>query len=197
MKVVVIGASLGGFTALSHLFSLLPEDFSLPILAVQHIGATESVSLSESLQLHSALTIVQGEPLVKAQRGYVYISPSDYHMLIEKDYTISLSTDEKVNYSRPSIDVLFESAALSFPAGTIGILLTGANNDGAAGMKLIGETGGITIVESPETAYCPFMPSSALELYTPDHVLPLENIAEVLCTITGDRYEPHPEHSHS
>ncbi len=197
MKLVVIGASLGGYTAISRILADLPDHFSLPILIVQHIGAVKENSLAESLSWHSRLPVEEGEPLTPILPGHVYISPPEYHMLIERDFTISLSLDEKVNYSRPSIDVLFESASCSFPGEVIGILLTGANSDGAQGMKAIGESGGITIVESPERAVCPFMPASAIRLREPDHIIPLESIADVLCTITGDVYEPHTEHTYS
>ena len=190
MKVVVIGASLGGISAITSILASLPRSFSLPILIVQHISRNEDVvSFIEYLNGHSNISVIEGEPLIQALPGHAYISPARYHMLIEKDYTISLSSDEKVNFSRPSIDVLFESAAYSFFGETIGILLTGANNDGSQGIKAISNTGGITIIESPESAFCPVMPASALALCTIDHVLPLSSIAEVLCSITGDPYE--------
>ena len=197
MKIVVMGASFGGLHAITTILAGLPAQFSIPILVVQHIGVPEGLTLAKSLKKRLNKPIFQGEPLMEVKKGHIYIAPVEYHMMIEKDLTLSLSVDEKVNFSRPSIDVLFESAAYSFPGETIGILLTGANNDGARGLHMIKESGGITIVESPETAFSPTMPSSAISLFTPDHILSLPLIAPELCSITGDIDELRAEHSHS
>ena len=196
MRLVVVGASLGGVTALTTLLSKLPTTFSLPLMIVLHISDNDESSLAEVLSYRSALPVEQGEPWVTIEPGHVYVSPADYHMLVEKDFTISLSLEEKINYSRPSIDVLFESAAHSLPAEIIGVLLTGSNSDGAKGIKAIHDAGGMTLVESPDTAFCRTMPASALELCTPNYVIPVSLMAETLCFITGDVYDPKTEYSH-
>ena len=114
------------------------------------------------------------------QGGRAYVAPPDYHLLIERDETISLSIDEKVNYSRPSIDVLFENATYAWSAGLIGVVLTGANADGARGLRVIKERGGLTVVRDPATAEHPVMPQAAIDATEVDHVLPLEEIGKLL-----------------
>ena len=189
MRLVVIGTSMGGIETLLTLLGSLPADFPLPVAIVQHMGKEVQMPLADLFRSRSELLVCEGEPLQPLQSGSVYLAPVDYHMLIEKDMTISLSLDEKVNYSRPSIDVLFESAAFSVGADVIGVLLTGASRDGAAGVKAIKEAGGLVIVESPETAVCSFMPRKALELVDADYVLPIAEIGPLLCSLTGGLHE--------
>lgn len=114
------------------------------------------------------------------QPGIVYIAPANYHLLVEKDRNLSLSVDRQVNYSRPAIDVLFETASWAYQKTLVGILLTGASNDGSLGLRSIQEQGGMTVVQDPSTAVAPFMPQSALDLIKVDHLLSLEKISTLL-----------------
>ena len=167
--------------ALKTILGLLKKELSVPIIIVQHTGPNAGDYMARHLDATSALNVKEADEKEKLMPGTVYIAPANYHLLVESNETLSLSLDERVNYSRPSIDVLFESAADVFAADLIGIVLTGANNDGSKGLKRIKEAGGLAIVQAPESAEVPAMPQSALEAVgNPDYVLPLEGIAAVL-----------------
>ncbi|HEU4718456.1 MAG TPA: chemotaxis protein CheB, partial [Bacteroidia bacterium] len=142
---VVIGASAGGLYALSFLFEALPEDYPVPIAVVQHRSKDQKELLEDVLRHKCLIAVQQAEEKESIRPGVVYIAPPDYHLLIESDRTFSLTSDELVNYSRPSIDVLFESASAVFGARLAGIILTGANADGAAGISALSKRGGMTI----------------------------------------------------
>jgi two-component system chemotaxis response regulator CheB len=182
-EAVVIGTSAGGLNAMKVLFSALPASFALPCVVVQHIGARSDGWWIEFLNEKSALQIKEADEKESIEKGTVYVAPPNYHLLVEKDKTFSLTIDERVNYARPSIDLLFESAAYAYTDRLIGILLTGSNHDGAGGLKKIGELGGLTIVQDPATAEWPGMPASAIAAFQPDHILPLEGIASLLMEI--------------
>ena len=175
-KAVVIGVSAGGFAALTKLFSTLPKDFPLPIIVVQHIHKHQSGYLFEHLNKHCALKIKEADEKEIIKPGNIYFAPPNYHLLIEEDKTFSLSVDEKVNYSRPSIDVLFKCAAEVYKNQLIGIILTGANNDGTDGMRIIKENGGLTIAQDPRDAEFPVMPQSAMNKVEMDIIFTLENL---------------------
>ncbi len=177
---VVIGASSGGMQALKTLLSALPASFLLPIVIVQHIHEHSDAYLAEYLSRAGALAVKDAEDKETPQPGMAYLAPAGYHLLIEPDGSFSLSMDEKVNYCRPSIDMLFESAADAFGDRLIGVVLTGANADGAAGLKIIRQRGGMAIVQNPKTAESPYMPQAAMQCAQPDHVLDLEKIAPLL-----------------
>ena len=181
-KLVVIGASLGGLKALASILSELPADFPLPIAIVQHRTRDNGNSLRSILQLISNLTLEEPNDKAEIKPGRVYLAPPNYHLLVEKGH-FALSTDPPVEYSRPSIDVLFESAALAYGASLIGIILTGANRDGARGASLIKHYGGYVIVQDPQTAESPAMPEAVLGMTPVDRVLPLEEIAAALVQI--------------
>jgi len=193
-EAIVIGVSSGGMNALKFLFSRLPADFSIPIIIVQHVSARSDNEWIKLLNEKSNLTIKEAdekekiacptEQLLGRETRKVYIAPANYHLLIEKDRTFSLTIDELVNFARPSIDVLFESAAEAYKNKLIGIVLTGSNNDGAKGIKRIKEYGGLAIVQDPETAESPTMPASALAVMQPDYILSLEKIVQLLIKIT-------------
>jgi two-component system chemotaxis response regulator CheB len=179
---VVIGASLGGLHALHVLLAGLPKNFPLPVAIVQHRDKNSGEPLSAYLQNYSDLEVIEvcdKEPIVS---GRIFIAPTDYHLLIE-DGWFALSTEAKVWYSRPSIDVLFESAAFVCGGKAIGILLTGANQDGANGLKEIKKHGGLTLAQDPATAECGVMPGSAISLGIVDKVMSLESISEFLVGI--------------
>jgi len=181
---IVIGVSSGGMTALKFIFSALPADFSLPIITVQHISANSDNDWIKLLNKKSNLTIKEADEKEKIETGNVYIAPSNYHLLIESDKTFSLTIDEYVNFARPSIDVLFESAADAYKNKLIGIVLTGSNNDGAKGIKRIKELGGMAIIQDPETAESSTMPESAIAAVQPDYIFSLEKIVQLLIKIT-------------
>lgn len=184
-EAVVMGASAGGMRALKTILDALPRDFSLPVAIVQHVASHADSFMAEYLGRDAALVVKEAGDKEAMQAGHVYLAPPDYHLLLEEDKTFSLSVDARVNFSCPSIDVLFESAAESFGGAVIGVLLTGASADGSAGLKAIKKAGGLTIVQDPETAESPYMPQSALHALTPDHVLPLDQIAALLQRIAA------------
>ena len=184
-EAIVIGVSSGGMNALKFIFSALPAGFRLPIIIVQHISAHSDNEWINILNDKSNLTIKEADEKEKIEIGNVYIAPANYHLLIENDKTFSLTIDEYVNFARPSIDVLFESAAESYKHKLIGIVLTGSNNDGAKGIKRIKEYGGLAIIQDPETAESPTMPASAIAAIEPDYILSLEKIIELLIKLNN------------
>lgn len=182
-EAIVIGVSSGGMNAMKMIFSRLPEDFGTPIIIVQHIGALSTNSWIKLFHEDSKLEILEADEKDKIARGRVYFAPANYHLLIESDKTFSLTIDERVNYARPSIDVLFESAAEAYKDKLIGVVLTGANNDGANGLKRIQQCGGLTIIQDPKDAESSYMPESAIALLEPDHLLSLTEIISLLIHI--------------
>ena len=179
-EAVAIGTSAGGMQALRTLLSAIPATFPMPIAIVQHIEPRSDAYLAEYLNQQSALTVKEAGDKEKLEPGTVYLAPADYHLLIEPDKSFSLSIDEKVNYCRPAIDPLFESAADAYGPTLIGIVLTGANADGAKGLKAIKDRGGRTIVQNPKTAESPSMPQAAIQAAAVDHVFDLEGIGSLL-----------------
>ncbi|MBF0486918.1 MAG: chemotaxis protein CheB [Nitrospirae bacterium] len=179
-EAVVIGASAGGLDALKALFTGLPDDFPLPIAAVLHLHRNTKDELITLMQRDIRLTVKYAQDKEKIKKGVLYIAPPDYHLLVEDDKTFSLSVDEHVNYSRPSIDVLFESAADAFRGHIIGIILTGANKDGSMGLKRIKARGGTAIVENPRSAQFPDMPLAAISETEVDYIL---DVNEITCKI--------------
>jgi len=176
---VVMGTSTGGLHALTRLLSGLPATFPLPIAIVQHRSRDSDERLATLLSGASLIPVLEAEDKEPLRSPGVYLSPPDYHLLIEADW-LALSTEEPVGYSRPSIDVLFESAAYSHGSGVIGVLLTGANQDGTRGLKRIKEHGGYVIIQNPDSAESAFMPKHAVKNLLPDRVLNLEQIADEL-----------------
>ena len=179
---VVIGVSAGGLKALSTLLPMLPKPFPLPVLVVQHRLADSDDFLATSLDRICAVRVKEAKEKEKLKAGCVYLAPANYHLLVERDETLSLSIDDRENYSRPSVDVLFESAAYVWSSRLIGIVLTGANADGARGAALIKERGGTVIVQDPATAERPEMPQAAK--ISADYVLTIQKIGELLKTLT-------------
>lgn len=179
-EAVVIGTSAGAIDALSAVLPKLPADFPLAILVVVHLPAHHDSLLVELFSAKSRLEVQEPDDKEPIRPGVVYLAPPNYHMLVEQERLISLSTEEPVNYCRPSIDLLFESAARAYGSGLIGIVLTGANQDGAAGLKQIVELGGMAIVQRPETAYSPVMPESARKACPEAHLMDLSEIAVFL-----------------
>jgi two-component system chemotaxis response regulator CheB len=183
-RLVVVGASAGGLHALRTIVSGLPDDFELPVVVVQH-RAKESELLCELLQECSGLPVSEVNDKQEIGPG-VWVGPPDYHLLLDDGF-FSLTTDEPVRYSRPSIDVTFESAADVYGMDLIGVVLTGANADGSRGLRRIADEGGHAIVQDPETAEVRVMPRSAAKAVPDACVLPLEEIAPHLTRIRGRR----------
>ena len=181
---VVIGCSAGGLEALRRVLAPLPPTFNLPVVVVAHTAADSGGLLPSLLDRACALSVVEAEEKMPAQPGRVYVAPPGYHLLIEEDETFSLSVDDKVCNVRPSIDVLFESAADVWGDGLIGVILTGANSDGTAGLKAIKGLGGYGIAEEPKTAYAETMPQSAISAGVVDRVLSLDVIGECLVVLS-------------
>ncbi len=179
---LVVGASAGGIHALRIVLGALPSAFAVPVFVVQHFPVNTAMFLPTLLAEGCALPITEAEDKASVQSGHVYIAAPGYHLLIEMDGTMALSADEVVNCSRPSIDVLFESAARVYGEALVGILLTGANNDGAQGIKTVRALGGYTIVEDPATAEAAAMPLAALNATPVDVVAPLDEIARLLAS---------------
>jgi two-component system chemotaxis response regulator CheB len=182
-EAIVIGVSSGGMNALKIIFSALPADFSTPIIIVQHVGANSDSQWINLLNEKSNLNLKEADEKEKIEKGKVYFAPPNYHLLIEKDKTFSFTIDERVSFARPSIDVLFESAAEAYKKKLIGVVLTGSNHDGTKGIKRIKECGGLAIIQDPETADSPYMPKSAIDAIEPDYILSLEDIVELLIKI--------------
>jgi two-component system chemotaxis response regulator CheB len=162
--VVCIGASAGAIEALGQILPELPPAFGVPVLVVVHVPADWKSALPELLGTRCALEISEAEDKVQASSGHVYFAPPNYHLLVEDDGCLALSADEPVNFSRPSIDVLFESVAHAFGSRALAILLSGANADGAAGLAMVKSCGGLTWVQTPATARVATMPEAALKL---------------------------------
>jgi len=170
-------------TVLVELLPGFPADFPLPIVIAVHLHPRQDNAHIERLAGQCALAVKEADEKEPIQSGAVYLAPPNYHLLIENDRTFSLSIDERVNYARPSIDVLFETAAQVYGPQTIGVVLTGANNDGARGLRLIKERGGLTIVQDPRTAESTYMPRATLEATPVDHVLSVPEIGKLLLKI--------------
>ena len=162
IKAVVIGASAGGVQALLQILPSLPASYPLTVLIFVHVPPDRDNALVSLFQARCQIQVREAEDKEPILPGLVYFAPSDYHLLVEKDGTLSLSSDELVNHSRPSIDVLLESAADAFGNELVGVILTGANDDGARGLQAVVEAGGVAIVEDPAEAYASAMPAASL-----------------------------------
>ncbi|MFZ6031301.1 MAG: chemotaxis protein CheB [Chloroflexota bacterium] len=182
---IVIGGSAGAMTALGELLPAIPAHYPLPVVITLHLHPWQDRYFLQHFNERCQLTVKEADEKEKPQAGYVYFAPPNYHLLFERDRTLSLSIDEKVHYSRPSIDVLFETAAEAFGPQLVGVVLTGANNDGAHGLSLIKQAGGLAIVQDPETAESPYMPKAAIAATTPDYVLPVAKIGTLLAKLAG------------
>jgi two-component system chemotaxis response regulator CheB len=191
-KAVVMGVSSGGLEALKILVPALLPDLAVPVIIVQHMSAQADSYLPARLNEISRLTVKEAEDKEPLRPSVVYVAPPDYHLLTEADGSLSLSVDPKVNFSRPSVDVLFESASDAFGSALVGVILTGANHDGARGLARIKRRGGLAIVQSPESAQSSAMPEAALESTSVDHILPLQDIAPFLNKLIG----PHHDKTH-
>jgi two-component system chemotaxis response regulator CheB len=180
IEAVVIGASAGGFEALLAILKGLPAGYPMPLVAVLHLPETHESRLAELFGYRLSLQVREARDKETLEAGVLYFAPSGYHLSIENDRSFSLSCEERVSYARPSIDVLFASAADAYGKSLAAVLLTGANYDGASGLAGIRIAGGFTIVQDPSTAEVPTMPEAAIRRMTPDLILPLAEIHSLL-----------------
>jgi two-component system, chemotaxis family, protein-glutamate methylesterase/glutaminase len=179
-EAVVIGASAGALEALSVILPALPAHFKLPVMVVVHVPADKPSVLAELFGAKCRIPVREAEDKEPIVGGTVYFAPPDYHLLVEVDKSLSLSSDEPVLFSRPSIDVLFESAADAYGSALIAIVLTGANQDGAKGMYAVAEAGGTALVQSPASAFASIMPEAVIETCPDARVMSLSAIAAYL-----------------
>jgi two-component system, chemotaxis family, protein-glutamate methylesterase/glutaminase len=179
-EAIAIGASAGALEALSVILPSLPANYELPVFVVVHLPPDKKSILAELLQTKCSIKVREAEDKEPISGGTAYFAPPDYHLLVEADRSLSLSNDEPVFYSRPSLDVLFESAADAYGPALIAIVLTGANQDGANGLRAVADAGGKAIVQSPEAAYASAMPEAAIAGCPDARVMSLEEIAVYL-----------------
>lgn len=186
MQLVVIGASTGGIELLSWLLAQLPENISYPILIVQHMPQDMPDSYIDTISRGARVRVQEAQHLAKIAPDVVYFAPADYHLLIENKEELVLSADPKVNYARPSIDVLFQSAAEVFAGECLGVVLTGANSDGAVGSASIIEHGGRVLVQDPATAQVGVMPNAVKKILnlSADNCLSPQQIADYLANLS-------------
>ncbi|MGA9893663.1 MAG: chemotaxis protein CheB [Xanthobacteraceae bacterium] len=177
IEAVVIGASAGALEALSIVLPALPAGYKRPVIVVVHVPPDKPSVLAELFRQRCNVNVREAEDKEPIKGGTIYFAPPDYHLLVEKDKSLALSSDDPVLFSRPSIDVLFESAADAYGPALLGVLLTGANQDGANGMKAVTKAGGIAVVQRPEDAFAPAMPEAGLAAAPSASVLSLEEIA--------------------
>ena len=182
-SVVAVGTSWGGLSALTKLLGALPGDFRIPVVLVQHRSKDSERLLVQLLQDATALKVCEIEDKDPLTPGTVHVAPANYHVLIEDGYA-SLTVEEPVRFSRPSIDVMFSSAADTYRSATIGVVLTGANEDGALGLAHIVKRGGLALVQDPKTAEIPIMPEAAIRAVPTGEVLALARLAPRLVELS-------------
>ena len=185
IELIAIGCSAGGFNALRTVLEALPRGFAVPVVVVCHVGDDGHDRLAELLGRHCAIAVEEVEDKAALTPRTVHVAPAGYHLLLEDNRSFSLSVDPKVCGVRPSVDVLFESVADVLPGRAIGVVLTGANHDGAHGLKAIRDGGGLGIVQDPEHAFASAMPKAAIATAGADHVAPLEEIGALLVRLAG------------
>jgi two-component system, chemotaxis family, protein-glutamate methylesterase/glutaminase len=183
IEAVAIGASAGALDALSTLLSQLPREFLLPLLIVTHLPPDRDSLLCSLLAEKCQISVREAEDKEPITPGVAFVAPPDYHLLVEMDRRLSLSSDEAVQFSRPSIDVLFESAAEAYGPALIGVILTGANDDGARGLRAIVAAGGMALVQRTDLAYSSAMPKAALAACPTAREMTLEEMGTYLCEV--------------
>ncbi|WP_020585725.1 chemotaxis protein CheB [Desulfobacter curvatus] len=179
-EAVVIGGSAGSIEVLISLLGNLPPDYPLPIVVAIHLHPSDQGDLARQMDSRTSIRVKEAREKHPIKPSSVYIAPADYHLLVEHDKTFALTVDDRVNYARPSIDVLFESAAFVYGEHLAGILLSGANNDGALGLAAIKRSGGLTVVQAPDTAQCPAMPQAAINIGCVDRFLEPATLLDIL-----------------
>lgn len=175
-KILLIGGSAGSLEVLVNILPQLKPICNFAIVIILHRKSGEDVLLENLIARKSTIPLAKIEDKVILKPGFVYVAPSDYHLLFEKNGQLSLDVSEKINYSRPSIDVSFETAAAAFEDKCIAVLLSGANSDGAKGLKAIQQSGGTVILQNPKKAIMPFMPQNALAVIKPDYIFEVDEL---------------------
>lgn len=183
IQAIVVGASAGGVSALLSLFHALPKDFSIPIVCVLHLPDDRHSQLAQVFKRRLGREVREAQDKQTISAGTIYFAGPGYHLSLEQDLSFSLSQEDRVHFSRPSIDILFESAADAYGSTLVGVLLTGANEDGARGLAYIKQLGGYTFVQDPSEAHVATMPEAALALHLPDYTLPLSGIGQLLAKL--------------
>lgn len=186
-KAVAIGVSTGGVSALKLILGALPADFPIPVMVVTHIAPDSNDGLALLLDSLCAIRVKEADEQEILTPGTVYLAPANYHMLVERGGTLSLTIDPPVNFARPSVDVLLDSAAEIYGSELIGIILTGAGNDGSKGLLSIKERGGLAIVQDPDDAEIGSMPRSALQLLEADYVVILKQVSTLLMKLVKEQ----------
>jgi two-component system chemotaxis response regulator CheB len=179
-KAVVIGGSAGSFQGIVKILSQLPKGFPLPIIMALHRLKHVRHGFVEALSLKSVVPVTEPFDKEQIKKGGIYLAPANYHMSVELGNNFALSTEEMVNNSRPAIDITLSTCAYVYKDKLIGILLSGANRDGALGMKHIKDRGGLTIVQEPSECMIDTMPKSAMAITTIDHVMKVDEIINFL-----------------
>jgi two-component system chemotaxis response regulator CheB len=185
-SIVAMGTSWGGLSAMTKILGGMPADFPIPIVIVQHRSKDSDRLLSRLLQDNTDLEVCEIEDKDQLKPNTVHIAPADYHVMIESGY-FSLTVEEPVRFSRPSIDVMFDSAALTYGPGAIGVVLTGANEDGSRGLAHIAQRGGRALVQDPKTAEVPIMPQAAIRAVPSAEVLSLDKIPARLIELSQEK----------
>jgi two-component system chemotaxis response regulator CheB len=183
IEAITLGASAGGVSALLSLFHALPQDFQIPLLCVLHLPDGRHSQLAEVFSRRLGRPVCEAQDKQAVAPGLIYFAGPGYHLSVERDRSFSLSQEERVFFSRPSIDFLFASAADAYGPALLGVLLTGANEDGARGLAQIKQLGGHTIIQDPREAQVATMPKAALALHRPDYILPLSGIGQLLAKL--------------
>jgi two-component system chemotaxis response regulator CheB len=183
VQAIALGASAGGVSALLAVFQALPPTFRIPLVCVLHLPDDRHSHLAEVFARRLKRPVREARDKEDIAPGSIYVAGPGYHLSVERDHSLSLSQEERVHFSRPSIDVLFESAADAYGPGLLGVLLTGANEDGARGLASIKRQGGRTIIQDPHEAQVSTMPRAALALHQPDYILPLNGIGQLLASL--------------
>jgi two-component system chemotaxis response regulator CheB len=185
-ELIVIGVSAGGMQALSTLLPALPNDYKIPVAIVQHIGANNNNYLPSYYAKICQLAVSWASPTMPITEGHIYFAPPNYHLLVENDRTFNLSVDDRVNHSRPSIDVLFDSAANVFREKLVGVILTGASFDGSKGLRNIKNHNGLTLVQDPDEAEVDTMPRAAIEAVGVDKTFSLNELKCLLMELKNE-----------
>ncbi len=184
-KAIVIGGSAGGIAVLESILAALPEDFRPPLLVVEHLHPSDQGALAERLATIARMPLTEPCDKDPIEPGHVYTAPANYHLLVDRNGSVSLSIDPRVRWSRPSIDVLFESAALAWGSGLVAVLLSGANSDGVDGLAAVKAAGGRTIAQNPAGAESPWMPRAAIDAGVVDEILDVAAIAPRLIQLAA------------
>lgn len=188
IKVIVIGGSAGSYNVVRSILSSIPADFSLPLVMCLHRLRDVRSGFAESLNISSNLPVREAQDKDLLQPGQVYLSPANYHLYIEPDKSIALSTQEEIHYSRPSIDLTFETSGFSLGSAMAGILLSGTNRDGAKGLFSAFRKGAYTVVQDPANAQFGIMPAEALTYFKPHRILTDNEISEFINSLNGNVY---------